>query len=74
MTTERFVRTFAGFVVLVSLALGADASPLFMSHKWLWLTTFVGLNLAQAGLTGFCPLEMVLRAAGVRSHSIPAGR
>ncbi len=69
MTTERLVRMFAGLFVLVSLALGVDASPVFVSHKWLWFTTFVGFNLLQSSLTGFCPLEMVLRAAGVKSAS-----
>ena len=67
MTTERIVRIFAGIVVLASLALGADASPLFLSRHWLWLTAFVGANLFQSGITRFCPLEILLRRAGVRS-------
>ena len=65
MTTERWVRVFAGFVVLVSLALGAAASPLFVSAQWLWLTAFVGANLFQSGFTGFCPLEAILARLGV---------
>ena len=67
MTTERIVRIFAGIVVLASLALGADASPLVLSRHWLWLTAFVGANLFQSGITRFCPLEILLRRAGVRS-------
>lgn len=67
MTTERIVRIFAGAVVLVSLAIGAPASPLYMSSYWLWLTAFVGANLFQSGFTRFCPLEIMLRKAGVRS-------
>ena len=67
MTTERIVRIFAGTVVLVSLALGAAASPLFVHPYWLWLTAFVGLNLLQSGFTQFCPLEIALRRMGVRS-------
>lgn len=67
MTTERIVRIFAGTVILASLALGADASPFFWSRHWLWLTAFVGANLLQSGITRFCPLEIVLRRAGVRS-------
>jgi hypothetical protein len=66
MTTERWVRVFAGFVVLVSLALGAAASPLFVSAHWLWLTAFVGANLFQSGFTGICPLETILRRLGVK--------
>lgn len=66
MTTERLVRIFAGAFVLVSLALGAPASPLYMSSYWLWFTVFVGLNLFQSGFTRFCPLEIMLKKAGVK--------
>lgn len=66
MTTERLVRIFAGAFVLVSLALGAPASPLYMSSYWLWFTAFVGLNLFQSGFTRFCPLEIMLKKAGVK--------
>ncbi|MGD9021718.1 MAG: DUF2892 domain-containing protein, partial [Lysobacterales bacterium] len=54
MTINRFVRTFAGTLILLSLLLGAPASPVFHSTYWLWLTVFVGVNLFQAGLTGWC--------------------
>lgn len=67
MTTERMVRIFAGAFVLVSLALGAPASPLYMSSYWLWFTVFVGLNLFQSGFTRFCPLEIMLKKAGVKA-------
>lgn len=66
MTTERLVRIFAGTVVLISLALGVSASPLFVSSYWLWVTVFVGFNLLQSGFTRFCPLEIMLRKAGVK--------
>ena len=66
MTTERLVRIFAGAFVLISLALGAPASPLYMSSYWLWLTVFVGVNLFQSGFTCFCPLEIILKKAGVK--------
>ncbi len=65
MTTERIVRIFAGTFVLVSLALGLAGSPLFVSSRFLWLTAFVGANLFQSGFTRFCPLEIVLRKAGL---------
>ena len=65
MNTNRMVRIFAGAFVLVSLALGAPASPLFASSNWLWFTAFVGANLLQSGFTRFCPLEMILRRLGV---------
>ncbi len=67
MTTERYVRVFAGLFILASLALGLDASPIFVSRWFLAFTAFVGLNLFQSGLTRFCPLELILRAAGVKS-------
>lgn len=65
MTTERLIRIFAGSFVLVSLALGVRGSPLFVDARFLWITAFVGLNLLQSGFTRFCPLEIVLRKAGV---------
>ncbi len=67
MTTENFIRIFAGTMILVSLALGADASPIFHSRYWLWLTAFVGANLFQFGFSGFCPLEFVLKKFGVQT-------
>jgi hypothetical protein len=65
MTTDRLVHVFAGLFVLVSLALGASASPLFVSAHWLWLTAFVGANLFQSGFTGICPLASILARLGV---------
>lgn len=66
MNSERMVRILAGFFVLLSLALGAPASPLFHSSYWLWFTVFVGLNLFQSGFTGFCPAENILWKLGVK--------
>ena len=65
MTVNRIVRIVAGFFVLLSLALGVEASPLFVNANWLWFTAFVGLNLLQSGFTRFCPLDMILKRAGV---------
>ena len=67
MTVERLIRIFAGAFVLISLALGAEASPLFVSKHFLWLTAFVGVNLFQSGFTRLCPLDTILRKLGVRS-------
>lgn len=67
MNTERIIRIVAGSFVLTSLALGADASPLFVSRGFLWLAVFVGANLVQFGFSKFCPLEIILRRAGVPS-------
>lgn len=68
LTVNQFVRIFAGAFVLISLALGVEASPLFVSKHFLWFTAFVGANLFQSGFTHFCPLENVLRRCGVKDE------
>ena len=68
MTTERLIRIFAGAFILVSLALGVEASPLYLSKHFLWFTAFVGANLFQSGFTRLCPLESILRRLGVKSE------
>jgi hypothetical protein len=67
MTVENMVRSIAGALVLIALALGAPASPLFVSAHFLWLAVFVGANLLQSGFTGICPLAAILRRLGVRT-------
>ena len=64
MNVERAIRIMAGSFVLISLALGADASPLFISKHFLWLAVFVGANLFQGGFTRFCPAEMIMLKCG----------
>ncbi|OGA97709.1 MAG: sulfurtransferase [Burkholderiales bacterium RIFCSPHIGHO2_12_FULL_61_11] len=66
MNTNRMVRMFAGIFILVSLALGVPESPLFVSKYFLWFTVFVGANLLQSSFMRFCPLEIMLKKAGVR--------
>jgi hypothetical protein len=66
MTVERYIRILAGFFVLASLALGVEASPVFVSPWFLALTAFVGFNLFQSGFTGFCPPSFLLKRLGVR--------
>ncbi|MBU1214171.1 MAG: DUF2892 domain-containing protein [Gammaproteobacteria bacterium] len=66
MNAERIVRIVAGFFVLLSLALGAQASPLFVSEYFLLFTAFVGLNLFQSGFTQICPLNNILAKFGVK--------
>ncbi len=62
MNIDRAVMAFAGTVVLVSLLLG-----LYVHAYWYWLTAFVGANLLQSSFTGFCPLAVILRKAGLKS-------
>ena len=66
MNAERIVRIVAGGFVLLSLALGAEASPLFVSNYFLFFTAFVGLNLFQSGFTQICPLNNILARFGVK--------
>jgi hypothetical protein len=65
MTIDRLIRIFAGSFILISLALGVPASPLFVSQWWLAFTAFVGANLLQYGFTNLCPLAWILKRLGV---------
>lgn len=64
MTIERVIVIFAGFFIMVSLALSHYHSP-----YWLWFTAFVGFNLFQSGFTGFCPLAIILKKLNIPSES-----
>jgi hypothetical protein len=61
MSVDRAVLRFAGFMVLLSVALGYYVSP-----YWYWLTVFVGANLIQSSFTGFCPAAMVFERLGCK--------
>jgi hypothetical protein len=61
VTIDRAVTAFAGFMVLLSVALGYLVSP-----YWYWLTVFVGANLMQSAFTGFCPAAMIFKRLGVK--------
>jgi hypothetical protein len=65
MTVERWIRIFAGTFILLSVLLGAPASPLYVSQWWLAFTAFVGANLFQYAFTNACPLGSILRKLGV---------
>jgi hypothetical protein len=68
MTVERIVRIIAGLFIMLSLALAHQSGAVNMTQpSWLWLTAFVGLNLFQSGLTRLCPLDFILKKAGVKS-------
>lgn len=62
MTLDRAVLMFAGFVVLISLALAY-----YHSSYWLLLTGFAGLNMIQASLTGWCPAAIMFKKLGCKS-------
>lgn len=69
MNAERIVRIVAGFFVMLSLALGVEASPLFVSQYFLFFTAFVGFNLFQSGFTQICPLNGILAKFGIKGAS-----
>lgn len=69
MNAERIVHIVAGSFIMISLALGVEDSPLFVSKYFLFMTAFVGFNLFQSGFTKFCPLNNILAKLGVKSGS-----
>lgn len=69
MTIERYIRIIAGLFIVLSLLLGVEASPLFVSPWALAFTAFVGVNLFQFGFTNVCPLGMILKKLGVRESA-----
>ena len=60
MKMENAIRILAGTMVLSSVTLAHLINP-----WWLLLAVFVGVNLIQSALTGFCPAELILRRLGV---------
>ncbi len=65
MTIERVVRIVAGIFVMLSLALAHFHNP-----NWIWFTAFVGFNLFQSGITRFCPMDIMLKKAGLKSGGV----
>ncbi len=70
MTVDRLIRIFAGTFILLSLALGIEGSPIFVSKWWLAFTAFVGANLFQYGFTNACPLGWMLKKLGVPESKV----
>ena len=64
MSIDRIVMAFAGFMIMLTVALGVPASPIFHHEYWLFFTAFVGFNLLQSSFTGFCPLALILKKMG----------
>ncbi len=61
MTIDSAVLSFAGLVVLLGLLLGWLVSPYFYL-----ISALAGLNLTQAGITGFCPAAMIFKRLGIK--------
>jgi len=64
LSIERAIRILAGTMVLISLILATQ-----VNIWWLLLAAFVGVNLIQSTLTGFCPAEIILSKLGVGRDS-----
>jgi hypothetical protein len=61
MNVDRLIFAIAGTFILISVALSQ-----LHSIYWLGFTAFVGINMFQAAFTGFCPLAMILKKAGIQ--------
>lgn len=55
---EAQVRGIAGTLVLLSTILAVT-----IDLRWLWLTAFVGANLLQSSLSGWCLMSNLLALA-----------
>ena len=60
MTIDRIIFAVAGTLVLLGLVLGLVVNPWFFT-----MAGFVGANMLQSAFTGFCPLAVILRKAGL---------
>ena len=56
MSLEKALTAFAGFMVLVSVALTYYVHPNFV-----WFTVFIGANLFQQSFSGFCPASIFMK-------------
>jgi len=61
MNVDRLVFAVAGSFILLSVVFSQ-----IHSHNWLYFTAFVGANLLQSSITGFCPMAVILKKVGVR--------
>jgi hypothetical protein len=58
---DKYIRAIAGVFILISVLLAV-----YVNINWLWFTAFVGANLFQSSLTGWCLMEKFLRKLGVK--------
>ena len=64
MSIERYLRLIAGFLAMLSVALGYWVNP-----AWFLFTAFVGANLFQSAFTDWCPMMTFLRKLGVPAEA-----
>lgn len=61
MNVDAMLRLIAGAFVMASVLAG-----IYVDARFLWFTVFVGANLFQSGITGWCPMMAILKKAGVK--------
>ena len=61
MRVDAMLRLIAGAFVMASVLAG-----MYVDARFLWFTLFVGANLFQSGITGWCPMMAILKKAGVK--------
>ncbi len=67
MSAQRLTMSIAGFFILLSLGLGHYYGQIDLTKiSWLWFITFVGLNLFQSGITGWCLMTNMLKKIGAK--------
>ncbi|NOY70064.1 MAG: DUF2892 domain-containing protein [Deltaproteobacteria bacterium] len=62
MTVDRMLLRIVGILIL-------SVTLLTWLHSiyWLWALAFIGANLFQSSITGFCPLAIILKKIGIKS-------
>lgn len=66
METDRDNRPWRACFRWAYKTLASAVLTWFYGPWWLLLTGFVGLNMMQASVTGFCPVAFILRALGLK--------
>ena len=60
-------RLLAGFLAGTLVLTGTSLAYFMGQPAWLILPAFVGTNLLQSAITGFCPAEKAFKAMGAKS-------
>ena len=70
MTINNAVTFMAGSFTILGLALAHFNHTIDITNpSWLWLSAFVGLNLMQMGITGFCPAKIIFKMLGLKDSN-----
>jgi len=59
------IQLIVGLFILVSVNLG-----IFYHPYWFYFTGFVGFMLILSSITGFCPMELILKAVGIEEKVV----